>query len=345
MRQLILAMLLVTILGALATAQRTADLSSPPPPPPPPLAPAPSPDSQPRGLIHFDFSSMNMDQVNVCAAATLSCIPNPESRDRQQKLAKNRIAQLSKWTSSFKAAGGKDVFAVIGGWNGQIELDEVIVPLDGTNPDELEKTIRAFNSLEWVSIPQQSTLVGKSLVFSWSGSEKTDNPLAHPRPEWADALGPGRSAAFRAALPGNPLNWTPSGFIYCMMTGESPLGDAPSNSPLISISVTSISLCISPKGSVAWSFQCADAKSADTLSDYMNAGFANWREKIKESSADEKGVNPQQNAMMAAVNDQFSKLLAAMKPKAVGSRVTTMLDQDAVGSFILLATGSLAGVQ
>lgn len=68
MRQLILAMLMGTIIGTSATAQRTADLSSPPPPPPPP---APSPDSQPRGLVHFDFSSMNMDQVNVCADSNI----------------------------------------------------------------------------------------------------------------------------------------------------------------------------------------------------------------------------------------------------------------------------------
>lgn len=96
----------------------------------------------------------------MCAqTATLSCIPNPESRDRQQKLAMNRIAQISKWISSFKAAGGKDVFAVIGGWNGQIELDELIVPLDGTTLTNWRR--------QFVHLTRSNGCRSRSRVRSW----------------------------------------------------------------------------------------------------------------------------------------------------------------------------------
>jgi hypothetical protein len=340
MRQIILASFLTAILATVATSKGASD----------PLSPYL--DSKTVGVIHFDISKVDLNQFGAWATKMSSLAAQDQQPGSQKNGAMDRIALVLKWMSDFRASGGKDIYAVFrSGSDGGTEfayVAYVIVPLYGGKPEALAKTVNALTSLGWTMVPAQSDVQGNELVFSqWTGAEKANAPAAQPRPDLTDALASGRNAVVCAVLKGSttiqPLRDTG---IFFLLIGPDFSGAGPPPTPLDAITAFSFSLCAPPKESISWTFQCKDAKSAAALADFMNISFGEVRHHTKDELADEQRAGAQADAGMADLSHSMSKFMAAVNPKATGSRVTTTLNQDAFDSFMffLMFNGVISGM-
>ena len=73
---------------------------------------APFVDSQTNAVIHVDFSTLDMDQVDAWQQKAMAGIADRDSRQAAGGTEK-ASPSAKNWIANFKTAGGKDVYIVI----------------------------------------------------------------------------------------------------------------------------------------------------------------------------------------------------------------------------------------
>jgi hypothetical protein len=280
---------------------------------------APFVDSQTSLVIHVDFSSLDMDQVDAWQQKALAGVADPIRRANQQQAAQKAIAQAKDWIGKFKTAGGKDLYVVVSlAGLMQGAPGGLVIPLNGSDGTALAKVFTPNgnpppadpadpNAAQQARMQPQTAVVGTSMVFSTgAGIAKMKTPSAEPRQDITDALASGGDATVHivlnpAALKTNPLF---SAIVNSRMGGQNP-GGAPPQPPFSdpqwdAVTWMSLSLTAPPKEAGNCTIQCKDADSASALSDLIT-------KKIADGKAD--FISRQK---MSA--DDYDKLAAAVKP-------------------------------
>jgi hypothetical protein len=299
---------------------------------------APFVDSQTNAVIHVDFSTLDMDQVDAWQQKALAGIADPAVRAKQQEGAQKAIASAKEWITKFKTAGGKDIYIVVS-LAGLIQgaPGGMIIPLNGADPTVLAKVVNPHgnpppadpndpNAAQQARMMPQTAVVGDNIVFSTgSGLEKLKTPSTEARQDLTDGLAAGGDSTVHLVLTPATLKNNPifAAFASSRMGGQN--GGAPQQPPFSepqwdAVTWMSVSLTAPPKASGNCTIQCKDSDSASALSDLIN-------KKMEDAKAD-----PSKRGNIDA--DDFDKLIAAVKPTVSGTQVVISLDQDTIDNVI-----------
>jgi len=295
-------------------------------------------DSQTNAVIHVDFSTLDMDQVDAWQQKALAGIADPALRAKQQESAQKSIESAKQWISKFKTAGGKDIYIVIS-LAGLIQgaPGGMIIPLNGADPAGLAKVLNPRgnpppadpndpNAAQQARMQPQTAVVVDAIVFSTgSGLEKMKTPSTEARQDLTDGLAAGGDATFRlvltpATLKNNPLF---AAIVNSHMGGQN--AGAPQTPPFgepqwDAVTWMSVTLTAPPKESGNCTIQCKDSDSATALSDRIT------------KKMDDAKTDPTKRGNIDA--GDFDKLLAAVKPAVSGTQVVISLDQDAIDNVV-----------
>jgi hypothetical protein len=295
-------------------------------------------DSQTNAVIHVDFSTLDMDQVDAWQQKAIAGIADPIQRAKQQQSAQKNIESAKQWITKFKTAGGKDIYIVIS-LAGLIQgaPGGMIIPLNGADPAGLAKVINPHgnpppgdpndpNAAQQARMMPQTAVVGDAIVFSTgSGLEKMKTPSTEARQDLADGLAAGGDATFHLVLTPATLKTNPlfAAIVNSRMGGQN--GGAPQQPPFSepqwdAVTWMSVSLTAPPKESGNCTIQCKDSDSASALSDLIN-------KKMEDAKTD-----PSKRGNIDA--DDFDKLIAAVKPTVSGTQVVISLDQETIDNVI-----------
>jgi hypothetical protein len=211
----------------------------------------------------------------------------------------------------------------------------VVVPLNGANPEGLEKVFNPRGNpppadpndpqaAQMQRMQPMTAVVGTSMVFSTgSGIDKLKTPSVEPRPDLSDALSSGGDSTLKIAFVPSALKNNP--FVGAMLSARRGGPGGPATPPFAepqwdAVTWMSISISAPPKASGNCTIQCKDADSATAMADLVT-------KKIQSGKDDAT-----QRGNLSA--DDYDKLATAMKPKVDGTQVVIAIDQDTMDNVI-----------
>lgn len=299
---------------------------------------APFVDSQTNAVIHVDFSTLDMDQVDAWQQKALDGIADPIERARQQQSAQRGIDSAQRWITKFKAAGGKDLYVVIS-LAGLIQgaPGGMIIPLNGADPAVLARVFNPRGNLppadpndpsaaQQARMMPQTAVVGNAIIYSTgSGIEKLKTPSTEPRQDLIDALAAGGDSTVHLVLTPSNLKNNPlfAAIMNSRMGGAN--GGAPQQPPFSepqwdAVTWISVSLTAPPKASGSCIVQCKDSDSASAMADLIEKKMQD----AKNDPAKHGNIGP----------EDFDKLITAVKPTVSGTQVVMNLDQDTINNVV-----------
>jgi hypothetical protein len=279
---------------------------------------APFLDDQTIAVAHVDLSRLDVD-------AFLARLAEVAKVDRQQ--IEKGSAPVINWITTFKKAGGKDLFMVFSLTDLPQSSPFLVVPLGATSDEKAlqelltrKKEVHSYTPFE---AETAATIHGALLSGGKSTVERLRQLKPSPRPDAIKAFAAaGETTAQVVVLPSEALRRS---IAENLPNLPKELGGGPITVLTRGVQWAALGADATPKMALKGVVQCQDADAAKSLEELVNTV---WRLAMVQAAKD-PGFRKE--------FPDFANLVKLMTPKAVGDQLTLAVDEKVMVSVVMPA--------